>query len=119
MSEKYEIITFNNLLDAIDMIRESDFDIILLDEELAWFNIAEAKKKLTSIGKDFITIALIDEDSPEKIEELKKADIYSYLLKPVQLSEVNLIMLPAFSSLDIIKENKRLEAKLNELEERN
>lgn len=117
MSEKYEIITFNNLLDAIDMIRESDFDIILLDEELAWFNIAEAKKKLTSIGKDFITIALIDEDSPEKIEELKKADIYSYLLKPVQLSEVNLIMLPAFSSLDIIKENKRLEAKLNELEE--
>ena len=32
LSEQYEIITFNNLLDALDMLRESDFDIILLDE---------------------------------------------------------------------------------------
>ena len=34
LSEQYEIITFNNLLDALDMLRESDFDIILLDEYL-------------------------------------------------------------------------------------
>ena len=26
LAEKYEVITFNNLLDAIDMVRESDFD---------------------------------------------------------------------------------------------
>ena len=32
--EKYEVITFNNLLDAIDMVRESDFDLILLDNAL-------------------------------------------------------------------------------------
>ena len=31
LAEKYEVITFNNLLDAIDMVRESDFDLILLD----------------------------------------------------------------------------------------
>lgn len=34
LSEQYEIITFNNLLDALDMLRESDFDIVLLDEYL-------------------------------------------------------------------------------------
>lgn len=117
LSTDYEVITFNNLLDAIDMIRESDFDIVLLDEELSWFNIAEAKKKLSSIGKDFITIALIKDDTPEKIEELKKAGIYSYLLKPILIADVNLIMMPAFSSLEIIKENKRLGNKIIELEE--
>ena len=37
LSEQYEIITFNNLLDALDMLRESDFDIVLLDEYLTWF----------------------------------------------------------------------------------
>ena len=31
LAEKYEVITFNNLLDAIDMVRESDFDLVLLD----------------------------------------------------------------------------------------
>lgn len=117
LSLNYEVITFNNLLDAIDMIRESDFDIVLLDEELSWFSLSEAKKKLSSIGKDFITIALVNEINPAKENELKNAGIYSYLLKPIKLSEVNIIMMPSFSSLQIIKENKRLEAKINELEE--
>ena len=58
LSEQYEIITFNNLLDALDMLRESDFDIVLLDEYLTWFNFAEAKRKLNGIGKDFVVVGL-------------------------------------------------------------
>lgn len=30
LSKKYEVITFNNLLDAIDMLRESDFDLCVI-----------------------------------------------------------------------------------------
>lgn len=44
LSEKYEVITFNNLLDAIDMLRESDFDLVLLDEYLTWFSLSDAKR---------------------------------------------------------------------------
>ena len=62
LSEQYEIITFNNLLDALDMLRESDFDIVLLDEYLTWFNFSEAKRKLTGIGKDFVIVGLLDEE---------------------------------------------------------
>jgi len=72
LAEKYEVITFNNLLDAIDMVRESDFDLILLDNALEGISVGEAKKKLTSIGKDFITVALVDEINEAETKELEK-----------------------------------------------
>ncbi len=117
LSRKYEIITFNNLLDAIDMIRESEFDIILLDSDSTEFTLAEARKKISSIGKDFVTVALIGEETEEKFEEIKKLDIYAYLLKPVVLEDFDKLLMPALNNLMLVKENKRLEQKLEILEE--
>ena len=117
LSEQYEIITFNNLLDALDMLRESDFDIILLDEYLTWFNFAEAKRKLSGLGKDFVVVGLLENETEDAIEELKAADIYNYLVKPVELKEMNRIILPALKNLEILKEKRKLEDKLSTLEE--
>lgn len=117
LSEHYEIITFNNLLDALDMLRESDFDIILLDEYLTWFNFAEAKRKLSGLGKDFVVVGLLEDETETAIQELKNADIYNYLMKPVELKEMNRVILPAIKNLGILKEKRKLEEKLAGLEE--
>ena len=119
LSEVYEIITFNNLLDALDMLRESDFDVVLLDEYLTWFNFSEAKRKLNGIGKDFVVIGLLDEENEALIQEMKEADIYNYLLKPVDVKEMNRIMIPALRSLEIVKEKRKLEEKLSDTEDEN
>lgn len=119
LSEVYEIITFNNLLDALDMLRESDFDVVLLDEYLTWFNFLEAKRKLNGIGKDFVVIGLLDEENEALIQEMKEADIYNYLLKPVDVKEMNRIMIPALRSLEIVKEKRKLEEKLSDTEDEN
>ncbi|MGL4977567.1 MAG: sigma 54-interacting transcriptional regulator [Cetobacterium sp.] len=118
-SEVYEIITFNNLLDALDMLRESDFDVVLLDEYLTWFNFSEAKRKLNGIGKDFVVIGLLDEENEALIQEMKEADIYNYLLKPVDVKEMNRIMIPALRNLEIVKEKRKLEEKLSDSEDEN
>lgn len=117
LSEKYEVITFNNLLDAIDMIRESDFDLVLLDNNLEGFSFAEAKKKLSSVGKEFITLALLDKDDSTNIEEIKRAGIYAYLLKPLKIEDFDKVILPSLNTLEMVKENKRLEEKLAIFEE--
>ncbi len=117
LAEKYEVITFNNLLDAIDMVRESDFDLILLDNALEGISVGEAKKKLTSIGKDFITVALVDEINEAETKELEKFGIFAYLLKPIKIEDLDAIILPSLNGLELIKENKRLEEKLSILEE--
>lgn len=119
LSDIYEIITFNNLLDGLDMLRESDFDIVLLDEYLTWFNFSEAKRKLNGIGKDFVVVGLLEEENEALIQEMKEADIYNYLLKPVDPKEMNRIMIPALRNLEIIKEKRKLEEKLSDTEDEN
>lgn len=117
LGEKHEVITFSNLLDAIDMLRESDFEVVLLDNNLNSFSFTESKKKLSSIGKDFITVALIERETEEAIAEIKKAGIYAYLLKPVRIEDFDKIILPSLNGLELMKENKRLEERLIVLEE--
>ena len=115
--ERYEVITFNNLLDAIDMVRESDFDLVLLDNNIDGISIGDAKRKLTSIGKDFVTVALLDAVTDEEVTELEKLGIFAYLQKPVKVEDLDSIVLPALNGLELMKENKRLEERLAVLEE--
>ena len=114
--ERYEVITFNNLLDAIDMVRESDFDLVLLDNNIDGISIGDAKRKLTSIGKDFVTVALLDAVTDEEVAELEKLGIFAYLQKPVKVEDLDSIVLPALNGLELMKENKRLEERLAVLE---
>lgn len=111
------MIIFNNLLDVIDMVRESDFDLILLDNVLEGILVGEVKKKLISIGKDFIIVVLVDEINEVEIKELEKFGIFVYLLKLIKIEDLDVIILFLFNGLELIKENKRLEEKLSILEE--
>lgn len=119
LADDYEVITLNNLLDGLDMLRESDFDVVLLDEHLTWFNFSEAKRKLNGVGKDFIIVALLDEATEKKIDELKAAEIYNYIVKPIDSKEVEKLIVPALKSLEVLKEKRKLEEKLQESEENN
>ncbi len=119
LMNEYEVITFNNFLDGLDMLRESDFDIILLDQNMTWFTFTEVRRKLNGIGKDFVVVGLIEEETDEVLKDLKNAEIFNYLLKPLQIREFNKLILPALQSLSILKEKRKLEKKLSDTEETN
>jgi len=114
---EYEVITFNNFLDGLDMLRESDFDIILLDQNMTWFTFTEVRRKLNGIGKDFVVVGLIEEETEEVLKDLRGADIYNYLLKPLSIKEFNKLIFPALQSLSVLKEKRKLEKKLSDTEE--
>lgn len=117
LKEDYEVITFNNFLDGLDMLRESDFDILLLDENLTWFTFSEAMRKLKGIGKDIVTIALISEENDESLQDIKDGEIYNYVVKPFTLKDLNRIIVPALNNLELLKEKRELEKKLSDTEE--
>ena len=119
LMNEYEVITFNNFLDGLDMLRESDFDIILLDQNMTWFTFTEVRRKLNGIGKDFVVVGLVEEETDEVLKDLKNAEIFNYLLKPLQIREFNKLILPALQSLSILKEKRKLEKKLSDTEETN
>lgn len=119
LSENYEIIMFTNLLDALDMLRESDFDLILLDQNMTWFSFTEAQRKIDTIGKDIAVIGLIDEEKESTLVELRKAKIYNYLLKPVEEKALNRIIYSVLRNLELLKEKRELEIKLAAYQEDN
>ncbi|MGL4392197.1 MAG: sigma-54-dependent transcriptional regulator [Fusobacteriaceae bacterium] len=119
LSDYYEVITFGNLLDGLDMLRESDFDVVLLDEDLSNFSFSEAKRKLNGVGKDFVVIGLLDSDKQETISELYEAEIFNYLIKPFGWKEVEKLIVPALKNLEIMKDKRILETKIQEIEEEN
>ena len=114
---EYEVITFNNFLDGLDMLRESDFDIILLDQNMTWFSFTEVRRKLNGIGKDFVVVGLIEEETEEVLKDLRSAEIYNYLLKPLCIKEFNRLIFPALQNLSVLKEKRKLEKKLSDTEE--
>jgi DNA-binding NtrC family response regulator len=114
---EYEVITFNNFLDGLDMLRESDFDIILLDQNMTWFTFTEVRRKLNGIGKDFVVVGLIEEETDEVLKDLRGADIYNYLLKPLCIKDFNKLIFPALQNLSVLKEKRKLEKKLSDTED--
>uniref|UniRef100_A0A6A7G528 Sigma-54-dependent Fis family transcriptional regulator n=2 Tax=Hirondellea gigas TaxID=1518452 RepID=A0A6A7G528_9CRUS len=99
------------------MLRESDFDIILLDQNMTWFSFTEVRRKLNGIGKDFVVVGLIEEETAEVLKDLRNADIYNYILKPLCIKEFNRLIFPALQNLSVLKEKRKLEKKLFETEE--
>lgn len=70
---------------------------------------------MSSIGKDFATIALFDDITPEKQREIKQESIL-YLPKPALASDIDKVILPVLHNLELLKENKKINGKLAELE---
>ncbi len=117
LSDEFEVITFNNFLDGLDMLRESDFDILFLDQNLTWFTFNEAMRKLKGIGKEIVPVALLQEENDLVLEELKKADIAHYAVSPFTKGNLTRVVMPALSHLELLKEKASLEKKLSESEE--
>ncbi|BDU49516.1 acetoacetate metabolism regulatory protein AtoC [Haliovirga abyssi] len=112
LKEDYEVITFDNLLDGLDMLRESDFEVMLLDENLNWFTFDEAMKKVKGIGKDIFVLGLLSDENPARIKEIKMAGIYDYILKPINKREFDRLIDHVLNNIEILKEKRDLEKKL-------
>ena len=71
LKKDYELITFTNLLDGLDMLRESEFDVVFIDENITGFTFTEIMRKLKVIGKEHMTVALIEKESDGVIDDVK------------------------------------------------
>ena len=117
LKQDYEVITFTNLLDGLDMLRESEFDVLFIDENITGFTFSEITRRLKTIGKEHITIAVIEKESDNVLDDIKFSGVYDYLVKPVTQKSLEKIIKTAINSAEILKEKKALEKKLQINEE--
>lgn len=117
LKDDYEIITFDNFLDGLDMLRENKFEIMLLDENIPWFNFTEAMRKLKGLDSDVFVIALIENETENLVDDIKSSGIYDYLLKPIDKKVLDKVIKHAVNNIEILKEKRELEKKLSINEE--
>ncbi len=119
MKKDYELITFTNLLDGLDMLRESEFDVVFIDENITGFTFTEIMRKLKVIGKEHMTVALIDRETDNVIDDIKFSGAYDYIVKPLTQKTLDKVMKYALNNLEILREKRELEKKLLTTEEEN
>ena len=84
----YQVSTCTNGTDAIDLVEESNFDIIFLDENMPGINGLETLNAIKQI-KSSIPVVMITKSEEEYImEEAIGSKISDYLIKPVNPNQI-------------------------------
>jgi DNA-binding response OmpR family regulator len=97
----YEVQTANSGDDALDLVKEQNFDIVLLDENMPGISGLETLIKIKQIRQDLPVIMITKSEEEHIMEDAIGSQISDYLIKPVNPNQILL-------SLKKNLENKRL-----------
>ncbi|MFN5370511.1 MAG: response regulator [Bacteroidia bacterium] len=97
----YEVHTANSGDDALDMVKERPFDIILLDENMPGLSGLEALVKIKQLRNEIPVVMITKSEEEHIMEDAIGSQISDYLIKPVNPNQILL-------SLKKNLENKRL-----------
>ena len=78
------VATFHNGKDALDYLKKSDADLVLLDLYMPYCTGLELLSELRSIGSEIDVIMITAANNAEHINEALQLGIVDYLIKPFQ-----------------------------------
>lgn len=86
--EGYEVHTAPNGEEALRILEEEAFDLLILDLRMPGLSGTEVLRRLSDLGKDIGVIVLTGHGSMESAIEALRRRAYDYLLKPVSPEEL-------------------------------
>lgn len=93
--EGYEIFIASNGVEAVEMAKASDFDVILMDLQMPILDGVGASRRIREFeteGRHVFIVALTASFLPEKGQELFEAGIDNYISKPFDLDHLRQIL---------------------------
>ena len=100
----YEITPVTNGHDAIDLVKENDYDVVFLDESMPGLTGLETLPKIKAI-KHFLPVVMITKNEEEDLmEEAIGSQITDYLIKPVKSQQILLTLKKIVESKILVKE---------------
>ena len=84
----YETTPCTNGQDALDLIKATSFDIVLLDENMPGLNGLETLDEIKNILPDLPVIMITKNEEEHIMEEAIGAKISDYLIKPVNPNQI-------------------------------
>lgn len=103
-SKGYDVTTVTNGIDAVDMCREEDFDLIFLDENMPGLSGLETLQKIKEV-RPTVPVVMITKSEEENImDQAIGAKIADYLIKPVNPNQILLTIKKNLHRKEIVTE---------------
>ncbi len=112
--EGYEIITENNALNALRLIRETDLDLVITDMRMPGTGGMELLEEAKRIDSELPVIMMTAYGTIEKAVEAMKKQAYDYITKPFRNEELKLTVKKALELYRLKKENRLLSNALSD-----
>ena len=101
----YEISSCNNGNDALKLINENLYDIILLDENMPGISGIQILKSIKKINQNLKVIMITKSEEENIMEEAIGKEISDYLIKPVNPNQILLSLKKNLKDKQLIKNN--------------
>ena len=87
-SKGYEVVSVTNGTDAVAHVRDQEFDVVLLDEQMPGKGGLEALSDIKKISPDLPVVIITKSEEERLMEQAFGGKISDYLTKPVNPSQV-------------------------------
>ena len=88
----YEIVTVSNGTDALDLCRQRNFDLVLLDEQMPGISGLETLRQLKEINPSIPVVMVTKSEEENIMEQAIGQKIADYLIKPVNPNQILLTL---------------------------
>ncbi len=112
--EGYEIITEVNPINALRLVKETDFDLVITDMKMPRMDGIELLNEVKKIDPELPVIIMTAYGTIEMAVEAMKKRAYDYITKPFRNEELKLTVKKALELYSLKKENRRLSEALTD-----
>lgn len=100
----YEVVTCSNGRDALDLCRETDFDLVLLDENMPGLSGLETLEGIKEIMPGVPVVMVTKNEAEDLMDQAIGSKIADYLIKPVNPNQILLTLKKNIHRREIVQE---------------
>ena len=109
----YGVVSTTSPLEAVDMMREQEYDLLLLDVRMPEMDGLEVMRRVREFAPDVAIVVMTGYASVEAAIEAVKQGAADFLPKPFQLDNLRLAVSGALARRELSQERGRSQALMN------
>ncbi|MCL4501366.1 MAG: sigma-54 dependent transcriptional regulator, partial [Deltaproteobacteria bacterium] len=108
LSEKYDTRVVGSGEAALDLLRKTSVDLVLLDVRLPGLDGIETLQQIKKLSQDLLVIMMTAYEDVKTVITSMKMGAHDYLVKPLEIEELEIIVEKALETLKLKKEVEEL-----------
>jgi len=112
VKQGYEVSTADDGVEALDKIKQTDFDMVIMDLKMPRMGGMELLREIKKLKKECITVVVTGYATIDTVKEAIQQGCFDYITKPFNMEAVGIIVKRAFDMRRLELQRKRLQEQL-------